>query len=45
MDTALHGQAIKYKANGSVEESGIYKNGRIVKSEHVDPDSFSHLSK
>jgi serine/threonine protein kinase len=44
-DTVLYGQAVKYKANGSVEESGIFNNGRLVKSEHVDPNSFSHLSK
>jgi hypothetical protein len=40
-----HGRGIIYRANGSVEESGIYQNDKLIKSEYVDPNSFSRIAK
>ena len=36
-DGKLNGQAIKYLFNGSIAESGIYKDYILVSSEHIDP--------
>jgi serine/threonine protein kinase len=41
----LHGLGIKYNTNGGIEESGIYENNQLVKSEPVDPNSFSRTTK
>jgi flagellar basal body-associated protein FliL len=40
-----HGRGIIYRANGSVEESGIYQNDKLIKAEYVDPNSFSRIVK
>ena len=37
----LQGQAIKYRSDGSIEESGFYDSDKLVKSEHSEPTSFS----
>ena len=36
-DGKLNGRAIKYLFNGSMAESGIYKDDILVSSEHIDP--------
>jgi hypothetical protein len=40
-----HGRGIIYRADGSVEESGIYQNDKLIKSEYIDPNSFSRIAK
>lgn len=41
----LQGRAIKYKSDGSIEESGIFDNDILVKSQYIDPNSFTRLSR
>jgi serine/threonine protein kinase len=41
----FHGKGIYYRANGSVAASGIYQNDSLIKSEYVDPDSFTRIAK
>ncbi len=41
----LHGLGIKYNINGGIEESGIYENNQLVKSEPVDSNSFARTTK
>lgn len=40
-DEDLGGRGIMYRADGLVEESGTYRNGKLTKSEYVDPSSFN----
>ncbi len=44
-DYKFNGHGINYAANGSVKTSGIYRNDKLIKSEYVDPNSFSRMSK
>ena len=44
-DSTRNGKGIMYRPDGSVEESGIYQNDRLIKSEYVDPDSFTRIAK
>ena len=44
-DEKFHGKGIYYRANGSVEASGIYQNDKLIKSEYVNPDSFTRIAK
>jgi hypothetical protein len=41
----LNGRAIKYNANGSIKESGIYKDDVLVKSQYIDPNSFTRIAR
>jgi hypothetical protein len=41
----LDGRGIRFKKDGVIYESGIYKNGKLVKSLVIEPSSFSHIAK
>lgn len=38
------GRFIWYRDDGSVERSGIFKNGQLVTSQYIDPNSFNRIS-
>jgi hypothetical protein len=40
-----NGQGITYSANGSIKQSGIYKDGILVTSQQIDPNSFTRITK
>jgi hypothetical protein len=42
-DGKLSGRAIKYRANGTIAESGIYKDDVLVTSQYIDPSSFTRI--
>ena len=44
-DAKRNGQGIFYNANGSIEESGIYKDDKLVKSQYIDPNSFTRIAR
>jgi hypothetical protein len=39
-----NGQGIFYRANGSIKESGIYKDNKLVTSQYIDPNSFKRIA-
>lgn len=39
-----NGQGIFYSANGSIKESGIYKDNVLVTSQYIDPNSFTRIA-
>ena len=41
----FEGRGIIYLADGSIAESGIYENDRLVRSEYVDPNSFTRIAR
>lgn len=41
----LDGRAIRFKKDGVIYESGIYKNGKLVKPMAIEPSSFSRIAK
>jgi hypothetical protein len=43
-DNKANGQFVKLKQDGSIKESGIYKNGILVKSEYITISSFTSIS-
>lgn len=43
-DGKQNGQGIRYSAKGSIEESGIYKDGKLVTSQYIDPNSFNQIT-
>jgi len=40
-----NGRGILYSSNGSVQESGIYKDDKLVTSQYIDPNSFTRIAK
>lgn len=40
-----NGQGIAYSANGSIKESGIYKDDKLVTSQYIDPNSFTRIAR
>ena len=44
-DDKYNGQGIFYSTNGSIEQSGIYKDGTLVTSQYIDPNSFSRIAR
>ena len=43
-DGRPHGLFIEYKADKSIERSGIYEDGKFITSQFIDPNSFINLS-
>ena len=41
----FEGRGIIYLADGTIVESGIYENDRLVRSEYVDPNSFTRIAR
>jgi len=39
-----NGRMIQYKTNGSIEKSGIYKDGNLVTPQYIDPNSFTRIA-
>jgi len=37
------GNGITYRDGGSIQESGIYKDGELVTSQNIDPNSFTRI--
>jgi len=44
-DDKRNGQGIYYSANGNIKESGIYKDGKLVTSQYIDPNSFTRITR
>lgn len=44
-DDKRNGRGIDYRANGSVKESGIYRDGELVTSQYIDPTTLTRLGK
>jgi len=44
-DDKRNGQGIFYSANGSIKESGIYKDSVLVTSQYIDPNSFTRIAR
>ena len=44
-DDKSHGRGIVYNVNGSIEESGIYKDDKLVTSQYIDPNSFTRIAR
>jgi hypothetical protein len=44
-DNNYNGRGIKYSSAGSIEESGIYKDGTLVTSQYIDPNSFTRIAR
>ena len=44
-DGNRNGQGIYYSANGSIKESGIYKDDKLVTSQYIDPNSFTRIAR
>ena len=44
-DWKLNGQGIKYSANGTISDSGIYKDNVRVTAQYIDPNSFTRITK
>ena len=44
-DSTRNGRSISYNANGSIEESGIYKEDKLVTSQYIDPNSFTRIAR
>ena len=44
-DDKYNGRGIYYSANGSIKESGIYKDDKLVTSQYIDPNSFTRIAR
>ena len=44
-DGKVDGKGIFYTANGSIYESGIFKGGKLVTSQYIDPNSFKRIAR
>ncbi len=44
-DDKRNGLGIFYSSIGIIAESGIYKDGRLVISQYIDPNSFPHITR
>jgi hypothetical protein len=44
-DDKRNGRGIFYSANGNIKESGIYKDGKLVTSQYIDPNSFTRIAR
>ena len=44
-DDKRNGQGIFYLANGSISQSGDWRDNSLVTSQHVDPNSFTRIAK
>lgn len=44
-DDKYNGRGIYYSANGSIKESGIYKDDKLVTSQYIDPNSFKRIAR
>ena len=44
-DGDYNGQGILYQANGSISQSGIWSDDKLVTSQYVDPDRFTRIAK
>ena len=44
-DGKVDGKGIFYNANGSIYESGIFKDGKLVTSQYIDPNSFTRITR
>ena len=42
---AYNGQGILYLPDGSISESGLWKNNNIVTSQYVDPNTFTRIAR
>ena len=40
-----NGRFISYKADGSIESSGIFKDGTLLTSQYIDPNSFTRIAR
>ena len=40
-----HGKFIEYRADGSIERSGIFVNGKLTQPQYIDPNSFTSISR
>ena len=40
-----HGKFIEYRADGSIERSGIFVQGKLVTPQYIDPNSFTSISR
>lgn len=45
IDNRPDGQFIEYLADKTVERSGIYKDGKLVTSQYIDPNSFTRIAR
>ena len=43
-EAKVHGRFIKYNAEGNIESSGIFKEGRLVSSQKIDASSFTRIA-
>ena len=44
-DDKRNGQGIFYLANGSISQSGVWSDDKLVTSQYVDPNSFTRIAK
>ena len=44
-DDKRNGQGIFYLANGSISQSGVWSDDKLVTSQYVDPDRFTRIAK
>jgi len=42
-DGNYNGQGITYSANGSIKQSGIFKDNILITSQYIDPNSFTRI--
>jgi hypothetical protein len=45
IDERPHGQFIEYRADKTIERSGIFKDGNLVTSRYIDPNSFTRIAR
>ena len=43
-EAKVHGRFIKYNAEGNIESSGVFKEGRLVSSQKIDASSFTRIA-
>jgi serine/threonine protein kinase len=41
----LNGRGIRYRADGNIEESGIFQEDKLITSKYLDPNSLSRIVK
>ena len=44
-EAKVHGRFVKYNAEGNIESSGIFREGRLVSAQKIDPSSFSRIAR
>ena len=44
-DDKRFGNGIIYRSDGTIQESGIYKDGNLVTSQYIDPNSFTRIAR